>query len=70
MKYRKLAKKLRRLGCEEMPQRGKGSHRGWYNPATGCFTTIPYHGGRDLRKGLVHGALKQLGIERQDFEKA
>jgi hypothetical protein len=26
--------------------------------------------GQDLRKGLVYGVLKQLGIEREDFEKA
>ncbi len=33
MKYREFAKKLRRLGCEGIPARGKGSHRAWYNPA-------------------------------------
>ena len=37
---------------------------------TGLFTTIPYHGSKDLKAGLVWAALKQLGIDRQEFERA
>jgi mRNA interferase HicA len=69
LKYRELARKLQKLGCEEVAVRGKGAHRGWYNPATNLFTTIPYHGGKDLKTGLVWAALKQLGIDREKFEK-
>lgn len=29
MKYRDVARKLKRLGCEELPRRGKGSHYVW-----------------------------------------
>jgi predicted RNA binding protein YcfA (HicA-like mRNA interferase family) len=34
MKYREAVKKLKKLGCQELPRRGKGSHRIWYNPET------------------------------------
>ena len=30
-----LTKKLRRLGCRELPRRKRGSHRKWHNPTTG-----------------------------------
>jgi mRNA interferase HicA len=70
MRYRELARKLRRLGCEEIVGRGKGAHRSWYNPAIGKITTVPYHGGKDLKPGLVSAVLKQLGIEKDEFEGA
>jgi predicted RNA binding protein YcfA (HicA-like mRNA interferase family) len=41
MKYREVAHKLRALGCQELPRRGDGSHRKWYNPATGGLTSVP-----------------------------
>jgi predicted RNA binding protein YcfA (HicA-like mRNA interferase family) len=31
MNYREVAKKLSKLGCEEIPRRGGGSHRKWFN---------------------------------------
>ena len=33
MNYKELTKKLRALGCHEIPRRGGGSHRKWVNPA-------------------------------------
>jgi predicted RNA binding protein YcfA (HicA-like mRNA interferase family) len=41
MIYREVARKLRRLGCQELPRRGGGSHRKWYNSTTHQGTTIP-----------------------------
>jgi len=29
MSYKELVKKLRLLGCKEIPRRGRGSHRKW-----------------------------------------
>jgi predicted RNA binding protein YcfA (HicA-like mRNA interferase family) len=37
MRYRELAKRLRKLGCQEV-RAGKGSHVIWRNPATGMIT--------------------------------
>src|SRR5438128_7442892 len=33
MTYREVARKLARLGCQEVPRRGRGTHRKWRNPA-------------------------------------
>jgi predicted RNA binding protein YcfA (HicA-like mRNA interferase family) len=41
MNYREVAKKLSRLGCEEISRRGGGSHRKWFNPVTQKATVIP-----------------------------
>lgn len=69
MRYRELAKKLRNLGCREIPRRGKGSHKKWFNPESGRGTVIPNWGDKDLKKGTIKAVLKQLGIDRDDFEK-
>jgi predicted RNA binding protein YcfA (HicA-like mRNA interferase family) len=70
MNYREVTKKLFRLGCEEIPRRGGGSHRKWFNPITQQATVIPDWSGRDLKIGTLRGAIKQLGIEWSDFEEA
>ena len=33
--------KLTTFGCQELPRRGGGSHRKWYNPATQNATVVP-----------------------------
>ncbi len=68
MNYREVAKKLSRLGCEEIFRRGGGSHRKWFNPVTQKATVIPDWSGRDLKLGTLRAAIKQLGIEWTDFE--
>ena len=68
MTYREIARKLRALGCEEIPRNGGGSHRKWQNPATLLSTVIPDWGGSDLKTGTVHAAVRQLGIEWAEFE--
>jgi len=70
VKYREVAKKLRELGCEEIPRRSGGSHRKWRNPATGCATVVPDWGGKDLKLGTVRAVVRQLGIEWNEFEQA
>jgi len=66
MRYRDVAKRLRKLGCEEL-RHGKGSHRVWYNPATGKVATIPDWGSKDLAPGTVRAAIRELGISRREF---
>jgi len=70
MIYREVARKLRRLGCQELPRRGGGSHRKWYNPAAGKGTTIPDWGAKDLKVGTLHAVVGQLGPTWKDFEEA
>jgi predicted RNA binding protein YcfA (HicA-like mRNA interferase family) len=67
MNYREVARRLKQLGCEEIPRRGKGSHRKWHNPKNGRSSVLPDWGGKDLKMGTVRAALRQLGIEWQDF---
>lgn len=70
MTYRKATRKPKNLGCFEMPRTGGGDHRKWHNPATNRTTVLPDWGGSDLKTGTLRGAVKQLGIEWDDFEKA
>jgi mRNA interferase HicA len=70
MTYREVARKLSRLGCQEMPRKGPGSHRKWHNPATGRTTVVPDWGGKDLKTGTLHAVVRQLGLAWTDFENA
>ena len=67
MTYREVVQRLRQLGCTELPRRGGGSHRKWYNPATERVTVIPDWGGKDLRNGTLRTVVKQLGLSWQEF---
>ena len=68
MKYREVAQQLTALGCQELKRRGGGSHRKWFNPNSQQATVIPDWGGRDLKLGTVRSAVRQLGIDWQDFQ--
>jgi len=70
MRYREAARKLRRLGCQELKRRSSGSHRKWVNPATGKATVIPDWGTKDLKLGTIRAAVAQLGLGLADFEDA
>ena len=70
MKYRDVARKLAELGCRETARKGGGSHRKWHNPTTERTTVVPDWGGRDLKLGTVRAAVRQLGIDWQDFQSA
>lgn len=67
MRYREATRKLRALGCKELPRRGGGSHRKWRNPATNQFTTLPDWGSKDLKVGTLRAAVKQLGLNWETF---
>jgi len=69
MNYHELTKRLRALGCQEIPRRRGGSHRKWLNPGGRKGTVIPDWGNRDLKEGTIRGILRQLGITREDFDK-
>ena len=61
------ARKLRAMGCEEHPRRGRGSHRIWRNPLTGGSAVVPDYGGRDLRVGTIRAVLRNLGVGWEEF---
>ncbi|MXY42713.1 MAG: type II toxin-antitoxin system HicA family toxin [Dehalococcoidia bacterium] len=67
MRYREVALRLRKMGCLETDRRGKGSHRLWTNPATGKGAIVPDWGRKDLKIGTLRNAVRQLGLDWQDF---
>lgn len=40
----------------------KGSHRVYYNPINNKTVIVPFHNGKDLKKGTFVAILKQAGI--------
>jgi predicted RNA binding protein YcfA (HicA-like mRNA interferase family) len=66
MRYRELARRLRKLGCTEL-RAGKGSHRIWHNPATDLVASVPDWGSKDLAPGTVRAVIRELGIPRGEF---
>ena len=69
MTYRELMRELRRLGCH-FDRRGRGDHEILMNAHTIARTTIPNWGSRDLKVGTVAAILRDLGISREEFERA
>jgi predicted RNA binding protein YcfA (HicA-like mRNA interferase family) len=69
MKYAELTRKLRRLGCY-FTRYGAGSHEMWRNPASGKQVPIPYHRSKEIGPELLSRILRQLGIDRDDFDQA
>ena len=70
MNYREAAKKLKRLGCQELPRRSGGSHRKWFNPQADRAAVLPDWGSRDLKIGTLKAAIRQLGVDWKEFEKS
>ena len=70
MKYRQVAGKLRRMGCNEIPRRGGGSHRKWHNPTTGGYASIPDWGSKDLKIGTLRHIVRELGLDWDAFKQA
>lgn len=70
MTYREVARKLSRLGCQEVPRRGRGTHRKWRNPVVNRSTVVPDHGSKDLKIGTLRAAVRQLGLDWTTFEQA
>ncbi len=59
-----LIRFLESIGCRVT--RTKGSHVRLVAP-NGRATTVPVHARRQLPKGLLHGIIRELGIDRDDF---
>ncbi|MBI1879598.1 MAG: type II toxin-antitoxin system HicA family toxin [Chloroflexi bacterium] len=68
MKYGELVKKLQRLGCE-FKRQASGSHEIWVNPRTQRSTSVPHHASKDIGKSLLAKILRELEIDRDDFDR-
>lgn len=69
MKYKEIARRLKTLGCEELPRRGKGSHRIWHNPANGRIASLTNWGAKDLKIGTLKAVIRQLGLDWEEFSR-
>ena len=67
LKARQLTRFLHQQGFVMVHQ--KGSHATYKNPLTNRRVTIPIHPGKDLKRGLVHSILNDLGLSTEEFLK-
>lgn len=44
-------------------KRSKGSHKVFYNPINNKTIIVPYHNGKDLKKGTFMAIVKQAGLK-------
>jgi predicted RNA binding protein YcfA (HicA-like mRNA interferase family) len=51
-----------------MFKRSKGSHQLYYNPITNKTVIVPFHGGKDMKKGTFLAILKQAGIDKNGLD--
>ena len=51
-------------------EQGKGSHEIWRNPATTTKATVPNWRAKDLKPGTLAKILRDLEIDRRDFDRA
>jgi len=61
MKYSELFRILKMDGWFEV--RKKGSHVVMQHPAKHSQLTVPYHAGKEVKKGLLKALLKQADIK-------
>jgi predicted RNA binding protein YcfA (HicA-like mRNA interferase family) len=45
-------------------ERTRGSHKIFCNLINSKIVVVPYHGGRDMKKGTFLAVLKQAGIDK------
>jgi predicted RNA binding protein YcfA (HicA-like mRNA interferase family) len=69
VRYSELTRKLRRLGIE-LYRQGKGSHEVWWWPERNTQTTLPRHPTREIAPGTLAKILKDLGLTREDLDRA
>jgi predicted RNA binding protein YcfA (HicA-like mRNA interferase family) len=68
MRYRELARRLRKQGCEFLRQAG-GSHEIWWRPGTDMRTVIPCHPSREIPSGTLHAILNDLGLTLEELRR-
>jgi predicted RNA binding protein YcfA (HicA-like mRNA interferase family) len=66
LNYGEFSRKLGRLGVEFRRQ-ARGSHEIWWRPDTGAYASIPNHGAREIKRGMVRGILRDLGLSEEDL---
>ena len=61
-----MARILARLGFAKVRQ--KGSHAYFLHP-DGRATVVPMHSGEMIGRGLLRSILREIGVERKEYER-
>lgn len=61
MKSSELLRLVRKSGWIEIRQ--TGSHKIFQNPETGETVPVPFHGAKEVGKGLAASILKKIGVK-------
>ncbi len=64
---RAIMRKLLRAGFRILYT--KGSHYFFFHPHTKRMTSVLFHGGKDIGRGLLQKILKQAGLSAEEFLK-
>ena len=51
-------------------RQARGSHEIWANDRTGATSPIPRHGSRDLKQGTPLRIIRNLGISKEELDRA
>ncbi len=62
--YRKVIKKLRKLGFAFRRATG-GSHEVWWNEKTKKTCIVPHH--REVKSGTLRSIIEQCGVSEEEF---
>lgn len=49
-------------------KRSRGSHQLYYNPVSNKTIIVPFHGGKDMKKGTFLAVLKQASIDKNELD--
>lgn len=67
LRVKELVAVLERLGFQPRPL-GATSHRRYVHP-DGRRTTVPFHAGQDIGRGLLRKILKDIEITPEEFKR-
>ena len=56
---------LRKVGFQELPGRGKGSHLFLFRSDPPTALTVPNH--RELKRGMLRAIIRQAGLTVEEF---
>ena len=62
MKYKELAKILKKAGCYDTGQTLNG-HPKWFSPVTGKSFKMSHHGSDEVANGTLNAILKDAGLK-------
>ena len=62
MNAKELIKRMEENGWR-FEREGKGSHKIYRNPKYDYPISVPFHGSKDIAKGLLRKLLKQAGLK-------